>query len=432
MASVIVGGQFGDEGKGKVVDFLAKNATYIVRYQGGANAGHTIEVQGRKTILHLIPSGILYPHTKNVIGNGVVIDLLVLQEEIAMIAAYGGIDFTGRLLISDQAHIIFPWHRLIDALEYKGKLGTTGRGIGPAYTDKVRRAGVRFGDLFQPTIFQQKFDAQYEAAVTMLQQHCQSIFEVQELLENALRDEKTGAHLGRFFSLNQWLDHDKIFAEYGAIATQLRSYACNTVVELNNALARREKIVLEGAQGTFLDIDHGTYPFVTSSNTTAGGACTGSGIGPTKITDVYGIFKAYITRVGSGPLPTEQVNAIGEKLRACGQEYGATTGRPRRCGWFDAVLAKHAVLVNGMTAAVLTKLDVLDDFDEINVCVVYEMDGKSTYKTFPGWKTDISYCRSFADLPPQAQAYVNKIEELIGCHICMISVGPDREQTIVR
>ncbi len=452
MGSVFLclGGQFGDEGKGKVIDYLVQHGgyAYIVRYQGGANAGHTLVIDGKKTILHLIPSGILHPHTYNVIGNGLVIDLLTLKDEMETLSA-GGVDLSDRLFISDQAHVIFPWHRLVDALKYKGSLGTTGRGIGQAYEDKIRRAGIRLSDFSDRAYLQERFDAQYTAAVSYLQQQCRSVFDVLDLFQNQLKDEKTGAHLGRFFSEQQWLDKEKIFYEYCAIAEQLHLYIYDTVALLHAALQRNEKILLEGAQGTFLDVDHGTYPFVTSSNPTAGGACTGTGIGPTEIKEVYGIFKAYITRVGTGPLPTEQMNAIGEKLRKIGAEYGATTGRPRRCGWFDAVLAKRAVLLNGMTQAVLTKLDVLDDFDEIQICDAYEntvgtpqqsfptsaslfQKVKPHYEKLPGWKTPTSPCRSFAALPENAQRYVERIEKLIGCPIRMISVGSEREQTIMR
>jgi adenylosuccinate synthase len=446
MVDVIVGGQFGDEGKGKIVDVLAKNAHYIVRYQGGANAGHTLVFDGKKTVLHLIPSGILYPTTKNVIGNGVVLDLLTLKEEMEGLEKQG-INFSHRLFLSDQAHIIFPWHRLLDALQYKGKLGTTGRGIGPAYTDKIRRTGIRLGDFFQAN-FEELFEQQCLDAIRQLQQACQTVYDVQEMLENNLKDEHTGKHLGRFFSVETWLDTKKILCEYNAIAISLRGHICNTVVLLHNALAAGENIVLEGAQGTFLDIDHGTYPFLTSSNPTAGGACTGSGIGPTSIKNVYGIMKAYQTRVGTGPMPTELVADVGAQLQKLGSEFGATTGRPRRCGWFDAVLARHSVLVNGMTFIALTKLDVLDTFDEIKVCVGYMIDGVLTkdfpsssavlgsvvpqYMTLPGWKQDTSHCTSFDELPEHAKSYVRKLEELMGCSVRIVSVGPGRKQTIIR
>ncbi len=445
MVSVIIGGQFGDEGKGKIVDVLAKDADYIVRYQGGANAGHTINVQGKEIVLHLIPSGILYPHTKNVIGNGVVVDMLSLKEEINFLAEQG-IDIQGRLFLSDQAHIIFPWHRLIDGLLLKQKLGTTGRGIGPSYSDKINRAGIRVCDFQTPDIFQQKFDKHFSAAVHLLQQRCQSIYDVQDLLENSLRNEKTGAHLGRFFSLETWLDKQAIFEEYAAILRFLQPYICNTPYLLNAALHEGKKIILEGAQGTFLDIDFGTYPYVTSSNATAGGACTGSGIAPIQISDVYGIFKAYTTRVGEGPFPTELKDTIGELLREKGHEYGATTKRPRRCGWFDAVLAKYSLMINGMTSIVITKLDVFDSFDDIKICVGYEKDGKivqempsnatllqhvqPVYKTLSGWKCSISHCRSFSELPAAAQDYIRKLEREIGFPIAIVSVGPEREQTI--
>ena len=442
MVSVIIGGQFGDEGKGKLVDVFAKDAAYIVRYQGGANAGHTLNVNGKETILHLVPSGILYPHTKNVIGNGVVVDLLALKEEIDVLSE-AGISVSGRLFLSDQAHIIFPWHRLLDGLHHKGRLGTTGRGIGPAYADKINRVGIRFGDFLTPHLFAEKFNAQYDAAVYALQQQCASVYDVQEMLREM---KYAGVDLTRYFSLDHWLDKHQILVEYTAILTSLLSSICNTPVLLHNAIISHEKVVLEGAQGSFLDVDHGTYPFVTSSSTTAGGACTGSGIAPRYIGNVYGIFKAYTTRVGEGPFPTELQDAVGEKLRAIGHEYGATTKRPRRCGWFDAVLAKHSILVNGMTGIILTKLDVLSSFEEIKICVGYEYNEKHLdvfpsnveilshvkpiYVSVPGWNTDISFCRSVDQLPDNCQAYIKKLEEAIGNPISVISVGPEREQTI--
>lgn len=442
MVSVIIGGQFGDEGKGKIVDVLAADADYIVRYQGGANAGHTLKVNGRETILHLVPSGILYPHTKNVIGNGVVVDLLSLQHEMEELRSYG-ISFGNRFFISDQAHIIFPWHRLLDGLHHKERLGTTGRGIGPAYVDKVNRTGVRFCDFLIPEVFLEKFNAQYDAAVYALQQHCHSVHDLEALLHDAKVGEQD---LTRFFSLEHWLNKEQILVEYTAILTGLLPYICNTVSVLHTALQAHKKIVLEGAQGTFLDVDHGTYPFVTSSSTTAGGACTGSGIAPPYIGNVYGIFKAYTTRVGEGPFPTELQNADGEKLRELGHEYGATTKRPRRCGWFDAVLVRDSLRLNGISVVVLTKLDVLSAFDEIKVCVGYESNGtivqdvphnsavldnvKPVYESVPGWKTDISGYRSFTELPLACQAYIRKLEEVIGMSMAIISVGPEREQTI--
>lgn len=444
MVSVIVGAQFGDEGKGKIVDVLAKDAEYIVRYQGGANAGHTLYVNGKKIVLHLIPSGILYPHTKNVIGNGVVVDLLSLQEEMNFLSAMG-ISFSERLFISDQAHIIFPWHRLIDMLCHKKKLGTTGRGIGPAYTDKISRQGIRFCDFQTPSVFTSKFEEQCAAAIHFFQQHCESIYEIEQALVQLVVN---GEHFGRYFSLEHWLDKSQIYAEYAAILHSLQPYICSTPYLLNSAISSSKKIVLEGAQGTFLDVDHGTYPYVTSSNTSSSGACTGSGIPPTKITAVHGIMKAYTTRVGEGPFPTELIDSIGERLRTLGHEYGATTGRPRRCGWLDAVLARHSCMINGMTSVVLTKLDVLDSFDEINICVGYEIDGKKItkfpsnaallavtkpiYESISGWKCSISACKSFAELPVAAQNYVFKLEKEIGCSIGIISVGPGREQTITR
>lgn len=444
MASVIVGGQFGDEGKGKIVDVLAEKAEYIVRYQGGANAGHTINVQGEQTILHLIPSGILYPHTKNVIGNGVVVDLLELSHEMHFLSEKG-ISFLHRFFISDQAHIIFPWHRLMDALQHKQKLGTTGRGIGPAYADKINRVGIRFCDFLTPELFLEKVNAQYHAAVYSLQQQCHSVYDILELLKQT----KVGNEdLSRFFSIETWLNKEQIIVEYTAILTSLLPFICNTIILLNTQEKQGKRIILEGGQGTFLDIDHGTYPFVTSSNATAGGACTGSGLPPTAIKEIYGIFKAYTTRVGEGPFPTELTNTVGEKLREVGHEYGATTKRPRRCGWFDAVLVKHSLMINGITMIVLTKLDVLSGFDEIKICKGYVLDGKEytefpnnaavllnakpIYETVPGWKESIEQCTSWEQLPAAAKEYILLLEKYVGHRVDIISVGPEREKTIFR
>ncbi len=437
MVSVILGGQLGDEGKGKVVDVLAKDADIIVRPQGGANAGHTINVNGLETILHLIPSGILYEHTKNVIGNGVVVDILGLKYEMDALAAQG-INFKDRLYISDKAHMIFPWHRIIDALHHKGKIGTTGRGIGPAYADKINRVGIRFCDY--PEQFAEKFNAQYEAAIAVMNKY--PVEDIQKLLEQTYQGDE---NFLRFYSEN-YLDKELIYAECCAILDSVQQYVCNTFLLFNEAIASGKKIVLEGAQGTFLDIDHGTYPYVTSSNTTAGGACTGSGIAPIHITEVYGIFKAYTTRVGTGPFPTELTNTIGEKMREIGHEYGATTKRPRRCGWFDAVLARHSVLLNGMTHVIITKLDVLDDFEEIDVCVGYYNNDriiqefpsssamlekiKPMYITVKGWKSSTAKCRSFNELPLEAQEYLKVLEKAIHHPISIVSVGPEREQIL--
>lgn len=444
MASVIVGGQFGDEGKGKIVDVLAEKADYIVRYQGGANAGHTINVHGEQTILHLIPSGILSPKTKNVIGNGVVVDLLELQHEINILAAKG-VSFPGRFFISDQAHIIFPWHRLIDALQYKQKLGTTGRGIGPAYSDKINRIGIRFCDFLTPEFFLEKLTYQHDAAVYSLQQQCHSVYDVLNLLKQS----KIGSEdLSRFFSLETWLNKEQIIVEYTAILTFLLPFICDTTSLLNKEHCFGKNIILEGGQGTFLDVDHGTYPFVTSSNATAGGACTGSGLTPTAIKEIYGIFKAYTTRVGEGPFPTELHDETGAKIREMGNEYGATTKRPRRCGWFDAVLAKHSIMINGVTIVVLTKLDVLSGFDEIKVCIGYTINGEKVegfpanaqllsemvpiYETMPGWTESLTECMNWEDLPDAAQKYILFLEKHIGQNIDIISVGPERDKTIFR
>lgn len=442
-ASVVVGLQWGDEGKGKITDLLAelRGARYIARYQGGNNAGHTLQIDDEKIILHLIPSGILLPDTINVLGNGVVVDVLALKKEMDTLRSKG-IQFDERFYISDQAHVTFFWHQLIDVLETKGSLGTTGKGIGQTYSDKINRRGIRFCDIETPDSFTKRFDAQYALAVQALNYYCQTSERIQRLLLEH--------NVERFFSLESILNRDMILTEYTSLLHGLEGYICDTVLLLNRALADGHNILLEGAQGTFLDIDHGTYPYVTSSNTTAGGACTGTGIAPRHIANVYGILKAYTTRVGEGPFPTELNDEQGERLRKEGAEYGATTGRPRRCGWFDAVLARRSLMINGVTDPVLTKLDVLSYLDEIKVCTSYKINGKRVREfptnaallaqaepqydeiTVPGWKTPIDHCRRFEELPAQAQAYVAALEKAMGHPISIISVGPKREQTIVR
>ena len=420
-AIVLLGAQWGDEGKGKATDLLGGRVDYVVRYQGGNNAGHTVVIGDEKYALHLLPSGILSPGVIPVIGNGVVVDPAVLLHEMAGLEARG-VD-TSRLLISASAHLITPYHVTLDKVTErflgKAKIGTTGRGIGPTYMDKVARIGIRVQDLFDPSILRQKV----EGALVSKNQVLVKVFNRRELEVDAITEE---------------------LLQY---AEPLRPHVADTALVLNDALDAGKTVLLEGGQGTLLDVDHGTYPFVTSSNPTAGGACTGSGIGPTRVTRVIGILKAYTTRVGSGPFPTELLDEWGERLRSVGGEVGVTTGRPRRCGWFDAPIARYASRVNGLTDIFLTKLDVLTGIERIPVCVAYEIEGqrvtelpmtqtdfhhaKPIYEELPGWTEDISGARSIEDLPANAQAYVRYLEELSGAPISAIGVGQDRDATIV-
>ena len=419
-AIVLLGAQWGDEGKGKATDLLGDRVDYVVRYQGGNNAGHTVVIGDQKYALHLLPSGILSPAVVPVIGNGVVIDPSVLLQEIKGLNERG-ID-TSRLVISSNAHLITPYHRTIDKVTERflgnNKIGTTGRGIGPTYADKINRIGIRVQDLFDPSILRQK-------------------------IEGALRDKNQ--ILVKVFN-RKGLEVDAIVEEYLAYGEILSPYVTDTALLLDQALQAGKVVLLEGSQGTLLDVDHGTYPFVTSSNPTAGGASTGSGIGPTKITRVIGILKAYTTRVGSGPFPTELFDEDGEALRRIGGEVGVTTGRNRRCGWFDAPIARYATRINGLTDFFLTKLDVLTGWEKIPVCVAYEIDGqrveevpsnqsdfhhaKPIYEYLPGWKEDISTAAEFSDLPKNAQSYVRFLEEISGAPMSAIGVGPGRTQTI--
>ena len=420
-AIVLVGAQWGDEGKGKATDLLGDTVDYGVRYQGGNNAGHTVVIGSEKYALHLLPSGILSPNVVPVIGNGVVIDPAVLLEEIRGLDARG--INTSKLVISTNAHLITPYHRTIDKVSErflgKSKIGTTGRGIGPAYADKISRIGIRVQDLFDRSILEQK-------------------------LEGALNDKNQV--LTKVFNRKN-MSVSEILEEYLAYAEILRPYVADTSLLLDKALKAGKTVLLEGSQGTLLDVDHGTYPFVTSSNPTAGGACTGSGIGPKAITRVIGIVKAYTTRVGSGPFPTELLDEDGDKLRTIGHEYGTTTGRNRRCGWYDAPIARYAVRINGLTDFFLTKLDVLTGWEKIPVCVAYDVDGtrhdelpasqtdfhhaKPIYEYLPGWKEDISKARTLSDLPKNAQDYVKYLEEISGAPMSAIGVGPGRDETIV-
>lgn len=420
---VVVGTQWGDEGKGKVVDILAEFADIVVRFQGGNNAGHTIVVDDQKLVLHQIPSGILHPRKKCVIGNGVVLDPKVLLEEMAGLEAWGVRVGPENLLISEAAHVIMPHHRVFDVAREKaaGKaaIGTTGRGIGPAYEDKVGRRGIRMVDFSDPEVFRRK---------------------VQEQLREANYYLKT--RLGeKPFSLKE------VVEEYLAYGDKLMPFITNTSVFLDREIKAGRNVLFEGAQGTFLDLDHGTYPFVTGSNTVAGNACTGAGVGPTRIDGVVGIVKAYTTRVGSGPFPTELHDELGEMLREKGQEFGATTGRPRRCGWLDIVLVRDAVRLNGITELAVTKLDVLKGIPTLKICVGYEYKGKKleevpasaevygqctpVYEELKGWEEEIRYARDLEELPKNAQRYVRRIEELTDVPVCLVSVGSSRNDTIM-
>ncbi|MEI8176532.1 MAG: adenylosuccinate synthase [Candidatus Omnitrophota bacterium] len=417
--TVIVGAQWGDEGKGKIIDILAKDADYIVRFQGGNNAGHTVVIDGEEFIFHLIPSGILHPGKVCVIGNGVVIDPAAILEEIAMVKSRN-IDIEGSFFISDAAHVILPYHKQMDALREskKGKIGTTKRGIGPCYADKVSRCGIRVQDLLNKDV-------------------------LRERLEINLREKnKIFRALYGFkgFAIKE------IYDDYIGYGKRIKKYVTNTTLLLHRAVEARKRILLEGAQGTLLDIDHGTYPYVTSSNATAGGACTGSGIGPNRIDTVIGVVKAYTTRVGEGPFPTQFEPGLLDVIRRKGKEYGATTGRPRRCGWFDAVIGRYSVIVNGIDQVVITKLDILDGLSEIKICVGYRYRGKiyrdfptdriivencrPVYETCPGWKEDTSVAQRFSDLPKNAKKYINRLQELLGARVSMVSIGSERSQLI--
>ncbi len=417
---VIVGAQWGDEGKGKVVDMLAERADIVARYQGGANAGHTVCIEDRQFVLHLIPSGIFHPHITCVIGNGVVIDPTALLDEIAQLQA-AGISITGRLLISHNAHLIMPYHKQLDQIrEAKGnKIGTTGRGIGPSYIDKFTRIGIRIVDLLDRDLLAKKIKTNIE--------------EKNQILTKIYGETR--------------LDVDAIISEYQEFDKQIDEYVTDTALYLNRSLKEGKKVIAEGAQGALLDVDHGTYPFVTSSNPTSGGACTGLGIPPTAVNAILGIAKAYCTRVGNGPFPTELTDTVGDRIRTTGHEFGATTGRPRRCGWFDAVALKYSAMVNGIEQLAITKLDVLDEFDTIRVCIGYEYKGRRlktfptdltslehitpVYESFDGWKTSLADVRTYANLPAMARKYIEALTRITGIPIWLVSVGPRRDQTII-
>lgn len=418
---VVIGAQWGDEGKGKITDLLSKSADVVVRYQGGVNAGHTVVVNHQTLKLHLIPSGILYPDTECIIGSGTVIDPQVLIAELDQLAELN--ISTQNLLVSETAHITMPYHRLIDqaAEERRGdhKIGTTGRGIGPTYADKSERTGIRVLDLMDA----EGLSKQLRWAVGY---------------KNAI--------LEKLYDLPP-LDPEVVIEQYLAYAERLRPHVVDCSLKIYDAVQRRRNILFEGAQGTLLDLDHGTYPYVTSSNPVAGGACIGAGVGPTMIDRVIGVAKAYTTRVGEGPFPTELVDHIGESLCDRGAEFGTTTGRRRRCGWFDAVIGRYAVRINGLDCLAVTKLDVLDKLPEIKVCVAYEIDGKHyhnfpsnarqfarcqpIYQTLPGWQQPTDHCRSLEDLPPQALSYLKFLAEIMEVPIAIVSLGASRDQTII-
>ena len=415
---VIVGAQWGDEGKGKVIDIYAKKADIVVRYQGGNNAGHTVVIGKDSFVLHLIPSGILHKGKTCVIGNGVVVDPKALLEEINTLESKG-IKIGARLLISRDAHVIFPYHRKLDELREakKKKIGTTKKGIGPCYADKVARLGIRFVDLLNEKVFKDRLN------------------------ENL---EEKNPVFSKIYNVEGY-SFDELYEEYSEYAGKIKKYICDTTVFLNEAISKGRRVLFEGAQGTLLDVDHGTYPFVTSSNSTSGGASTGTGVGPNKMDKVIGVVKAYTTRVGEGPFPAEFSDDLMERIRTKGKEFGATTGRPRRCGWFDSIVVKHSIMVNGIDEIVVTKLDVLDDLDRLKICTAYKHDGRlynnfpsdievlsncePLYEELPGWKRDTTGITSYSRLPKNAKNYLKRIQKLLSTKIVLISVGSERKQT---
>jgi adenylosuccinate synthase len=418
---VLIGSQWGDEGKGKVTDFLAEKADVVVRYQGGTNAGHTLKVGEQVFKLHLIPSGILYPGKSCIIGNGVVLDAAALSREMAALQERG-IDLS-QLRISDRAHLVMPYHKRLDELDEeqrgKDKIGTTLRGIGPAYMDKVHRTGMRVADLLDERELKEKLSTLLEG-------------------KNLLLEKVFGA---------EPFKADELFEEYRGYARLLEPYVTDTSLLLDEKIQRGEKILFEGAQGTMLDLDHGTYPFVTSSSPTAGGACIGSGVGPSRIDKVVGVAKAYTTRVGDGPFPSEMNDAVGDRIREVGREYGTTTGRPRRIGWLDAVVLRYACRISGISLLAITLLDVLTGLDSLKICTAYRYEGKiiqhvpaslraleacePVYEELPGWQEDLSLIENFEDFPAAAKQYVRRIRELSGADVALVSVGPARRQTKV-
>jgi len=419
MNTILLGTQWGDEGKGKIIDMLTQDVDFVVRYQGGNNAGHTVVVDGKQFILHLVPSGILHKDKICIIGNGVVVDPEVLIEEIKQLKQKG-VTIDKNLLISDQAHLIFPYHKMMDKLREakkgKGKIGTTGRGIGPCYTDKVARCGIRVADLFNDKVFREK------------------------LKENL---EEKNAIFNKLYD-SEGFSFEEMYKQYRKYGNRLKKYICNCSKVLNEGIENGKSVLFEGAQGTFLDIDYGTYPYVTSSNSTAGGAITGTGVGPKKIDMVLGVAKAYTTRVGEGPFPTEFSSRMMENIRNKGKEFGATTGRPRRCGWFDAVLVKHSARINSLDEIAVTKLDVLDECKTLKICVGYKI-GKSIFNDFPsdigalwrckpvyeelpGWMQDTTRTTNYENLPKNALRYLDRISSLVNTKISIVSVGSERKQ----
>jgi adenylosuccinate synthase len=420
---IILGSQWGDEGKGKIVDVFAERFDIVARYQGGHNAGHTVFIGEKKFVLKLIPSGILRPGKQAVIGNGLVIDPVALITEIDALEA-AGVNVTASLAISNRAHVLFPAHRMMERMSEdrpgRVSIGTTSRGIGPCYEDKAGRRGIRIADLLDRKAFEAQFDC--------------------------LMDEK--ASIARAVAIYEETDLPAIRAQYEELAERIRPMVCDTALLLNQAIAAGKTVMFEGAQGTMLDLDHGTYPFVTSSSASAGGACTGTGVPPTRISGVIGVSKAYITRVGGGPFPTEALDGYGDAIRKRGNEFGAVTGRPRRCGWFDAPLMRYTASINGFDSLVITKLDVLDEFETIRVCVGYRLDGKEIqgipprvedvariepmWECLPGWKTSTFGINSYDALPARAKDYIAFLEEKTGVEAGCVSTGPERNQTIVR
>ncbi|SFI22564.1 Adenylosuccinate synthetase [Tindallia magadiensis] len=421
-STAIIGAQWGDEGKGKLIDYLAGHADVVVRAQGGNNAGHTVVVGDKKYTFHLMPSGVLYEGTLNIIGNGVAFDPEGFLQEVETLKNQN-VDIS-TIRIDERAHMIFPYHKKIDELEEEARkdqeIGTTRRGIGPCYMDKIQRSGIRVGDLLN-----------IERLETLIYQQVEKKNELLKKIYHA-----------------EGFDPQKVFETYCQYSAHLKEYIADTTVLLYDALKNNKKVLFEGAQGTLLDVDLGTYPYVTSSHPTSAGFCTGAGIGPNALDEILGVVKAYSTRVGKGPFPTEQDNETGDAIREKGHEFGSTTGRPRRCGWLDGVILKYAVRVNGLTGITLMLMDVLDQFDEIQICTAYEIEGEETqdfpanleklaqcrpvYRKLKGWKTDITGIQDYEDLPQEAKAYVEAVEEITGVPVKMISVGPDRDQTIVR
>jgi len=422
--TLVLGAQWGDEGKGKIVDILSKDADIVARYQGGANAGHTVVFNGKKFILHLIPSGILNPNSFCIIGNGVVIDPYALLEEIDLLGKFN-ISVDNRLLISNKAHLILPYHKILDKVSEEcseKSIGTTGRGIGPAYVDKFARCGIRVSEILHPEILKNHLEKNFKEKIQLITKYYGKEVEEQ--------------------------DYNRQISEYLEALNKIKQYLADTTFFINRQIKDGKKVLIEGAQGTLLDVDHGTYPFVTSSNPTSGGACTGLGIPPTVITNIIGVAKAYTTRVGNGPFPTELKDETGEIIRKNGFEYGSTTGRPRRCGWLDLVALKYSIMINGINSLALTKIDVLSSFSEIKVCVKYQIDGNETtefpsdsiildnakpiYQVLPGWNKSLAGINAYENLPSETKEYIKFIEDYLQIPINIISTSPERTDTIIR